>query len=594
MNYQNEKQFEQNRQNDYFARQREAEREMRSSCKKDVAHLSGSSIMRIDGALWMTTTTGRPYQLMRIAPERIFYVKPDPLLHLSPYYVLCYKGFDTPIFLSTEAVDNDKKLISTLIQETGCQIHMTQSKARIAMHLRNYLDMNAIKINHRFYFGWEMKEGHPLYTQNYSTTHRTRGACFDPKFFPPAENSSKTLSPGTALITAEKFADLMDVVSSFNMRCDISLILHISFLYSLLRFWGYRFPFGFCFHIQNSSTVSILKAILCWYEDDTISVYKPTNALLDNLVERKDQPIVIDGAEGSHPNAKLIEDAVRNGVITTKNDPEGLPLQGLACVLSQQPSDFSFSNSFATLEVGDKVFRSDGLACIQNLLPYLQEYFLNLAAYITHHAVRLKEIFDENMSAFRGMDFGYLAPDAECVEAAGIIYSIAELIRDYHGSLAPNEQLSARLGILTDVSCADRMLARFVDASCNADEGTATVNLFTSILQAAIDEKQLIVMEKTTGAVIQLPGPNEKPLILEDDKYYMITPKAMDMLCKKMSVSSPQVMHTLSDSGVLAGRRTNPTTFQTRTRVLTPGGIVQQIAVYNIDKDRLFDPTLYM
>ena len=150
MNYQNEKQFEQNKQNDYFARQREAEREMRSAYKKDVAHLSGSSIMRIDGALWMTTTTGRPYQLMRIAPERIFYVKPDPLLHLSPYYVLCYKGFDTPIFLSTEAVDNDKKLISTLIQETGCQIHMTQSKARIAMHLRNYLDMNAIKINHRF------------------------------------------------------------------------------------------------------------------------------------------------------------------------------------------------------------------------------------------------------------------------------------------------------------------------------------------------------------------------------------------------------------------------------------------------------------
>ena len=439
-----------------------------------------------------------------------------------------------------------------------------------------------------------MDEGRLRYSQHNSTTHRTRGAYFDPNTFAPAEGNTKPLSPGTALITSEKLADLMDVVSSFDMRCDLSLILHVSFLDGLLKLWGYRFPFGFCFHIQNSNAVSILKALLCWYEDNPISVYMPANVLLDDLKERNDQPIVIDGVEGSHPNAKLIEDIVRNGVVTTKDHPEGLPLRGLVCVLSQQPSDFSFSNSFATLEVGDKIFRSDGLAYIQNLLPYLQEYFLNLAAYITHHAVRLKEIFDENMSAFRGMDFGYLSPDAECVEAAGIIYSIAELIRDYHGSLAPNEPLSARLGILIDVGCADRMLARFVDASCNADEGTATVNLFTSILQAAIDEKQLIVMEKTTGAVIQLPGPNEKPLILEDDKYYMITPKAMDMLCKKMSISSPQVMHTLSDSGVLAGRRTNPTTFQTRTRVLTPGGIVQQIAVYNIDKDRLFDPTLYM
>lgn len=386
----------------------------------------------------------------------------------------------------------------------------------------------------------------------------------------------------------------MDVVSSFDMRCDLSLILHVSFLDGLLKLWGYRFPFGFCFHIQNSNTVSILKALLCWYEDNPISVHKPANVLLDDLKERNDQPIVIDGAEGSHPNAKLIEDIVRNGVVTTKDDPEGLPLRGLVCVLSQQPSDFSFSNSFATLEVGDKVFRSDGLSFIQNLLPYLQEYFLNLAAYITHHAVRLKEIFEENMSAFRGMDFGYLAPNAECVEAAGIIYSIADLVRDYHRSLAPNERLDARLGLLTDTDSANRMLARFVDASCNADEGIATVNLFSSVLQNAIDANQLIVLEKAAGVVINLPGSNSKPLILEDDKNYMVTPKAMDVLCKKMSVSSPHLLRALADAGVLASPRTNSTTYQSRTRILIPGGIVQQIAVYSIDKGRLFDPTLYM
>ena len=52
--------------NDYFARQREAEREMRSAYKKDVAHLSGSSIMRIDGALWMTTIPQYPYSIILI------------------------------------------------------------------------------------------------------------------------------------------------------------------------------------------------------------------------------------------------------------------------------------------------------------------------------------------------------------------------------------------------------------------------------------------------------------------------------------------------------------------------------------------------
>lgn len=109
------------------------------------------------------------------------------------------------------------------------------------------------------------------------------------------------------------------------------------------------------------------------------------------------------------------------------------------------------------------------------------------------------------MSAFRGMDFGYLAPNAECVEAAGIVYAIAELIRDYHRSLAPNERLDARLALLTDTDCASRMLARLVDASCNADEGTAMVNLFSSVLQNAIDTNQLIVMEKTVGDCYQSP-----------------------------------------------------------------------------------------
>lgn len=90
MNYQNKNQFEKDRQKDYFARQREAEREIRSACKKDVAQLSGSSIFRMDGALWTTTSTGRPYQIMKIAPEKIFYVVPDPLIQLKPYYVLCY------------------------------------------------------------------------------------------------------------------------------------------------------------------------------------------------------------------------------------------------------------------------------------------------------------------------------------------------------------------------------------------------------------------------------------------------------------------------------------------------------------------------
>lgn len=594
MNYQNKNQYEHDRQNDYFARQREADREIRSAYKKDVAQLSGSSIFRMDDALWTTTSTGRPYQIMKIAPEKIFYVVPDPLLQLKPYYVLCYRGFDTPVILSSETIDNNKKLISALIQATGCQIHMTQSNAKIAMHLRNYMDTNAIKINHRFYFGWEMTEGKLCYKQQDGTTHRTRRAVFDPNLFPPADERNRTLSPGTALVTSEKFADLMDVVPSFEMRCDLSQILHISFLDGLLKLWGYRFPFGFCFHIQSSSAVSILKAILCWYGDNTISLYKPSNALLDNLMERNDQPIVIDGAEGSHPNAKLIEEAVRNGTIASKDDPEGLPLNGLVCVLSQQASDFSFSSSFAALELGDKVFRADGLTYIQNLLPYLQEYFLNLAAYITHHAVRLKEEFDENMTAFRGMDFGYLAPNAECVEAAGIVYAIAELIRDYHRSLAPNERLDARLALLTDTDCANRMLARFVEASCNADEGTSMVNLFSSVLLNAIDTNQLIVMEKTAGTVINLPGPNGKPLVLEDDKNYMITPKAMDMLCKKMCVSSPQLLRTLSDAGVLATPRTNSTTYQSRTRILISGGITQQIAVYSIDKNRLFDPTLYM
>ena len=578
----------------WLNQQRDLAREERSAAKKDIAHRSGAKIVKIDGKLCLTSPVGRPYPLMNCAPRQTYYVVPDPLYQVEPYYVLKFDNIDAPVFLSLSTVKNDKAFIHALTQATGESIAMTKGIAKIAMMLRTFLAGESYEIPLGYYAGWKFDVHALVYDHLHGSTHGRRGSVFNPFSSELYLGRGNAVKQGEALLTTEKYADLMDVIPAEEMRSDISMVLHTAFLYSLIRHWGYRFPFGFNFHTQYASVISIMKAILGWYQDGSLTLIKRPEILQDDLLERKDQPIVIEGIEGTHPNCKLVAEVIRTGGIARKNDANCIPLQGLVSIITQHISDLSFASCIATVEMDDKVFRADGLSYIQNYLPYLQEYFMHLAVYITQHAVEIKADFDSNMELFRGLDFGYLSPSAESVEAAGIIHAIAELVHSYHVSLAPNDDLIARLEILTDIGSADRMLNRFVDASCNTDDGVATIGLFSGILQESIESNDLILVEKAIGSVIMLPDSNGKPLVLEDDQNFMITSKALDVIAKKMGVSSPQLLRILADSEILIGARTNSTTYQTRTRVIVPGGSRINIAVYRIDKQKLFDPTLYM
>jgi hypothetical protein len=191
------------------------------------------------------------------------------------------------------------------------------------------------------------------------------------------------------------------------------------------------------------------------------------------------------------------------------------------------------------------------------------------------------------------MDFGYLSPDFESVNAAGVLYATAELVRDYHKSLAPNEKLSARLANLTDTGCAERMLERFVNARCNVDGDSGSINLFAAILQESLDNEKFDVREYCISTPMSLPD-SKTPLVLDDGQRYMLTHTAMSQVVNQTGLPANLLKRALHDAGILVGTRTNATTYETRITVRTLNNKSLKIPVYKIDKEKLYDPTLYM
>ena len=155
-------------------------REERSAIKRDVAHRSGAEIINMGGKLCITSPVGRPYPLMNSAPYKIYYVVPDDLYQMEPYYVLLYHELQDPGILRLSTVENDCAFIHELIQATGESIAMTKGIKKIATLLHNYFDRNSIKIQLKFYTGWTIMDKLLCYFQQHGSTHGQRSCLCDP------------------------------------------------------------------------------------------------------------------------------------------------------------------------------------------------------------------------------------------------------------------------------------------------------------------------------------------------------------------------------------------------------------------------------
>ena len=156
-----------------------------------------------------------------------------------------------------------------------------------------------------------------------------------------------------------------------------------------------------------------------------------------------------------------------------------------------------------------------------------------------------------------------------------------------------NEKLSARLANLTDTGCAERMLERFVNARCNVDGDSGSINLFAAILQESLDNEKFDVHEYCISTPMSLPD-SKTPLVLDDGQRYMLTHTAMSQVVNQTGLPANLLKRALHEAGILVGARANATTYDTRITVRTLYNKSLKIPVYKIDKEKLYDPTLYM
>ena len=132
-----------------------------------------------------------------------------------------------------------------------------------------------------------------------------------------------------------------------------------------------------------------------------------------------------------------------------------------------------------------------------------------------------------------------------------------------------------------------------MNARCNVDGDSGSINLFAAILQESLDNEKFDVREYCISTPMNLPD-SKTPLVLDDGQRYMLTHTAMSQVVNQTGLPANLLKRALHDAGILVGTRTNATTYETRITVRTLNNKSLKIPVYKIDKEKLYDPTLYM
>ena len=148
----------------------------------------------------------------------------------------------------------------------------------------------------------------------------------------------------------------------------------------------------------------------------------------------------------------------------------------------------------------------------------------------------------------------------------------------------------------TNESVAPQFLSRLVLTKnqhilLNGPESSKTLLIMNLI--NSLDNEKFDVREYCTRTPMSLPDP-KTPLVLDDGQRYMLTHTAMSQVVNQTGLPANILKRALRDAGILIGTRANVTTYETRITVRTLNNKSLKIPVYKIDKERLYDPTLYM
>ena len=383
------------------------------------------------------------------------------------------------------------------------------------------------------------------------------------------------VSSTVATMAVTQLAKLFQTVRSPALRWLLSAWFHASFLFSLLEIAKSALPMGLCLYTREPVIQSWLERLFCWYGDPPINLDDRPAAFNRAMWSRKDQPVVIidrHQTENACRNSVLLEEILTTKTIAWKNGRKEtiIPLQATVVVLCDASSSLCCSPKLFTLDLQAEDF--DLELCQKQLeqTSVHQDYLQALASYTAAHWPELQESLRQGRTKAAAF-----AANADMLAGAGTLLGVASFAGSFFRFYGV-ENTSVSMGW-------DVTLDSFQDVFSQMTSNISGIDVprqFCQLAQRCLADGIFFIRDADRD-----DSDGTKPVVYLIGEDYGFTTEAFRTVCRRMSQSTPVIAQTLSEAGLLRGKRTNATTVQTRIPVTNAYGHCNYVGVYRIAQE---------
>lgn len=544
---------------------------------KELREEAYTSTVAANQKIWTAAKSGKPVELLDsvlIAAVRVVHRGPE---EHPAYYALRFAGKEELVFLDELSYLDDKGLIHAL-QINGIGVTIRRSIRTTAELIRGCISKVLATFYADQYGGWTMTGQEPTFLRFFEfSSHQGENpvelAC------PVAE-----VSPAVAAVAVGELAKTFRAILVPMLRWILFTWIHAAFLFSLLEPAGSPLPMGLCLYTRNPTLLTWFTQLFCWYGDAPINLDDRPAEFARALWNRKDQPaVVIDHhrTENATCNATLLEEVLATGKIPWKDGrrEKVVPLRAPVVVISDTISSLCCSPKLLMLDIQPVDF--DLELCVQQCeQPFAQQDYLQaLAAFTSAHWPDLRESL--RRGRMQAASFTE-SEDRDALSTAGTLLGMAAFAETFCRSCGM-EDLSAP----AEGEVPAEVVAELLDHAAANVSGMDIAGQFCQVAQRCIADGVFSICDADRD-----DSDGTKPVVYLVQEDYGFTTEAFRTACRRMSQSTPVIARALAEEGLLQGKRTNPTTMQTRIPVTGSHGVPRWTGVYRISQMDIWDGAL--
>ena len=392
------------------------------------------------------------------------------------------------------------------------------------------------------------------------------------------------VSPAVATVAAGQLTRMFQAICEPVLRWLLFTLFHAAFLFSLLEPAGSVLPLGLCLYTRNPTLLTWLTRLFCWYGDAPINLDDRPAEFARALWNRKDQPaVVIDHHRTGNAvrNATVLEEVLVTGKIPWKDGhrEKVVPLRAPVVILSDTISSLCCAPKLLTLDVQPADFNLElcGQQCEQ---PFAhQDYLRALAAFTSAHWPDLRESLRRGRMQAASLTE---SEDRDALSTAGTLLGMAAFAETFFRSCGMEN-----LSVPAEGEVPAEAVAELLDHAAASVSGMDIAGQFCQVAQRCIADGVFSICDADRD-----DSDGTKPVVYLVQEDYGFTTEAFRTACRRMSQRTPVIARALAEEGLLQGKRTNPTTMQTRIPVTGSHGVPRWTGVYRISQMDIWDGAL--